>query len=151
DVDTSGAGMREGERGVGFGRGGSGGPTRGWESALGGHKDLRGKGRTRRAGGRKGYAVSQTGSGVAGPLTRRPCRQRGSRGLPDHAVLRARSTRAFPVTAPRDVIMMTDARKKTQGSFQMHRRRGGERRCTRTAEPSTTGSVAVVVPTSIWA
>src|SRR5262249_28590984 len=56
-------------------------------------------------------------------------RQRGSRGLPDHAVLRARSTRAFPVTAPRDVIMMTDARKKTQGSFQMHRRRGGERRC----------------------
>ena len=28
--------------------------------------------------------------------------------------------------------MMTDARKKTQGSLQMHRRRGGEGRCTGT-------------------
>ena len=111
DVDAGGRGFFTVRAGWGLGAEGVV-SRRGTGIALSDHRDLRGKGRegtNAKAGGRNGDAVSQTGSGVAGSKTRRPCRQRSSRGLPDHAVLRARSTRAYPVTAPRYVIMMTNA------------------------------------------
>ena len=67
-----------------------------------GHGNLqdRTSSQSRRAGGRTGEAVSQTGSGIAGWKTRRPCRQRSSRSLPDHTESRAQGTRAKPATAP---------------------------------------------------
>jgi hypothetical protein len=49
--------------------------------------------------------------------------------------------------------MMTDARKKTQGSFQMHRHRGGEGRyagnATRTSTPDA-GTAATTEEASDW-
>ena len=62
----------------------------------------------------------------------RPCRQRSSRGLPDHAVLRARSTRAYPVTAPRYVIMMTDVRRNPRVPYRCTAAGAARGRCTGT-------------------
>jgi len=130
DVDASGSGILHRQGRLRLGSQGVGRSTRGGIWAFG-HGNLKEKKKGQTRGGQegeKGYAVSQTGSGTAGSKTRRPCRQRSSRRLPDHTESRARSTKGLAGHGPPLHVMIAHAQGNAQSSFQMHRCRGSEER-----------------------
>src|SRR5438105_5059576 len=81
DIDASGTGILHREGLLGFGSGGFGDPTGDWESALGGHRDLRGKGREgTNAEGRRAKRVCSLPNGIRSgrvfdPATLSPTKQ----------------------------------------------------------------------------
>ncbi len=130
DVDASGSGILHRQGRLRLGSQGVGRSTRGGIWAFG-HGNLKEKKKGQTRGGQegeKGYAVSQTGSGTAGSKTRRPCRQRSSRRLPDHTESRARSTKGLAGHGPPLHVMIAHVQGNAQSSFQMHRCRGSEER-----------------------